>query len=198
MQRGNLFLSICAAVFGAVLLVQLVRRDAGSRIEARLRGQPQTQRVLYNNYLWQRDDDDDYFSNSNHTGYFSNNQNYKAQGNGNYSGGGSYVNGNGYNNNDYGNNNDDGNNNNDDGNNNNDDGQYIENDDSIKKSSSASSGAFGSLSPSQSAFLGIFIGLMLITMIACCLYGPTLWALFTDWLFNRKDAKVQHDFETMA
>ncbi|CAJ1970273.1 unnamed protein product [Cylindrotheca closterium] len=184
MQRGNHFLSICAGIFGAVLLVQLVRHDAGSRIEARLRGQQQ--RVLYNNYLWQRDDDDDYFSNTNNTGYFSYNQNYKAQGNGNYLGGGSYVNG--YNGSSYSNN--------DDGND--DDGQISQNDDSIKKSSSASSGAFGGLSPAKSAFLGIFIGLLLISVIACCLYGPTMWALFTDWLFNRKNTRVEHDFDNLA
>ncbi|KAL3945706.1 MAG: hypothetical protein SGBAC_000190 [Bacillariaceae sp.] len=182
MQRGNLFFSICAGIFGAVLLVQLVRHDAGSPIESQLRGQQQ--RELYSNYLWQRDDDDDYFSNSNSTGYFSNNQNYKAQGNGQYSGG-SYVNG-------YS-----GNSNNTD-----DDDQATSSqldDDSIKKSSSASSVAFGGLSPAKSAILGIFIGLLLIVMIACCLYGPTVWALFSDWLFNRsKNGPVEHDFENMS
>jgi hypothetical protein len=190
MQRTNFILSVCATLFGTLFLLQCVRQDFSSRVETKLRGQS---RVLYNNYLWQRDDDDGYFANENSTGYYSNNSNYKAQGNSNNLGGGSYVQS-GYNGSSYTKNSNSNTNGDDDGSSNTQQGD----DDSIKQESYF--GWFGALSPSQSAFLGVGIGLLLLSMIGCCLYGPALWALLTNWLFNRKnkDGKVLHNFSNLG
>eukprot|EP00980_Cylindrotheca_fusiformis_P015559 scaffold4445_cov132-Cylindrotheca_fusiformis.AAC.2 len=186
MQRSNLLLTVCSIVFGTLVLWECTRHDFSIRVETKLRGES---RVLYNNYLWQRDDDDDYFDNTNNTAYFWKNQNYKKQANG---GGGAYVQA-GYNKTSSNSNNGGGS-----GGGGGDDDDSTSS--SIKKQSS-SFGWFGNLSPSQSAFVGILIGAMLISLIGCVLYGPALWSLFTNWLFNRKKAKedkIAMDFANMG
>ena len=184
MERKQItfFVCFCAIVFGTLSVVQFVVNQTSR--QTYLRRGSGDHRVLYNNYLWQRDDDDDYFGNTNNTSYFSSNQNYKKMGNNNGNYGGSYEN---YQSNkDY-----------DD-----DVSQKAYNDDDMIDDATSSSELsteswFGQLSPSQSAFLGIGIGLLLLAVLFCCLFGPTMWGLFKNWLFNRKN-KTGMDFTTLG
>lgn len=191
MERKNLLLSLCALVFGSLFLLELTQRSSRVSVRSvRGRNNGNTNRVLYSNYLWQRDDDDDYFGNTNQTGYFSYNQNYKAQGNNNNLGGGSYVNGNGTS---YGN--DDAIAGQDDDANRGYSNQAAANGNSNSNGNVSEESTldwFGRLSPAQSAILGVGIGLLLLGLLGCVMYGPTLWMLFTNWLFNRKTDKASN------
>lgn len=188
MERKQILVvaSFCAIVFGAVSVLNvIVSRELASNQQLFLRHGGEDNRFLRNNYLWQRDDDDGYFSNSNNTGYFSSNQNYKKMGNNNYNS--NYNNYNANYNGAY-----------NDASAYTDDGSQGDDDATGDDSTGVSKESWMSnLSPSQSAFIGIGIGLVLLLGIFCFMMGPTLWALFTNWLLNRK-TDAASNFTTMA
>jgi hypothetical protein len=192
MERLNFLLTLCTLIFGTLCVFDLAQHHG--RVSLKLIRGNQDARALGSNYLWQRDDDDDYFGNANHTGYFSWNQNYRAQGNSSSLGGGSYVNGNTYSNNDdaIAGQDDDSNRgyNNQAAASNGGGVSGYANDSEMTEDSGL--GWFSQMSPAQSAILGVVLGLLLLSILGCVIYGPMLYLVFTNWVFNRKASTAEN------